>query len=92
MDSDKLGSMYDLQNKLKLDLTRIMTTEFFGTSNGINVFILGNYDFVDIQIDNELMKDKEILRDNLLLAINSAVKKVELEKMKVLQNVNGIIL
>ena len=75
-----LGEMFgDLQAKAK-ELQEENETKLYTTKSGggmVSVQINGNTEIIDIEIDDELLEDKESLQILLMSAINDAVKMAE---------------
>ena len=71
--------------KLQADMEKISKeieqTVFTGENSGVNVEITGKYEVIKINITNEeTLKDKELVEDMILLAINEALQKIRTEK------------
>jgi DNA-binding YbaB/EbfC family protein len=65
--------------------------EFVVSSNGgaITIYIMGNKKVNKIEIDEDLLTDKDMLQDLLLVAINEAIKKVDDEMNRVMNEATG---
>ena len=65
--------------------------EFIVTSNGgaITIAIMGNKKVNNIEIDADLLDDKDMLQDLLTVAVNEAIKKVDDEMNKVMNEATG---
>jgi DNA-binding YbaB/EbfC family protein len=72
-----IQKMMKIQKELQDANDYIEKTEFVGHASGVNVFVLGSRQVVDIQMQTELLEDPEILRDALIVAINDALIKID---------------
>lgn len=71
--------------KLQVDMEKITkeieATVFTGENSGVKVEIDGKNEVLKIEIKNEeTLKDKELVEDMILLAINEALNKIKKEK------------
>ena len=65
--------------------------EFTGTSELVDVIVLGDKSIKSVKIKNVELSDddKEVLEDMIVLAINDAMKKVDVETEKVMGPLGG---
>lgn len=63
-----------MQADLKKTQKKLESTIYEGTSNGISVKINGKNECQEINIPDELMDDKEMLQDMLMIAFNNATE------------------
>ena len=65
--------------------------EFTGTSELVDVIVLGDKSIKSVKIKNVDLSDddKEVLEDMVVLAINDAMKKVDVETEKVMGPLGG---
>lgn len=63
-----------MQADLKKTQKKLESTIYEGTSNGISVKINGKNECQEISIPDELMDDKEMLQDMLMIAFNNAAE------------------
>lgn len=66
-----------MQADLKKTQSKLETTIYEGESNGIKIQINGKCECQSITIPEELMDDREMLQDMLLIAFNNAVSKCD---------------
>ena len=66
-----------MQDDLKKTQSRLEATIYEGESNGIKIQINGKCECQSITIPEELMDDREMLQDMLLIAFNNAVSKCD---------------
>jgi DNA-binding YbaB/EbfC family protein len=81
----------NMQRQLEKKKKEVEEKEFVVTSNGgaITVTIMGNKKVNKIEIDEDLLDDKDMLQDLLTVAINEAIKKVDDEMSKVMNEATG---
>ena len=66
-----------MQDKIKKTQSKLEATIYEGESNGIKIQINGKCECQSITIPEELMDDREMLQDMLLIAFNNAVSKCD---------------
>lgn len=69
-----------MQDDLQKTQTELEGNIYEGTSNGIVIKINGKHEVQEINIPQELMEDKEMLQDMLLIAFNNAAQEAEKDK------------
>lgn len=69
-----------MQRELEKVSKEIEETEFEGTNGIVKVKVKGNYKVLDVCIDGDLIDDKEMLSDMIMVAFNDALSKIQ--KMK----------
>ncbi len=69
-----------MQADLKKTQSKLEATIYEGQSNGIIVKVNGKNECQEITIPEELMDDREMLQDMLMIAFNNAVKKSEADR------------
>lgn len=69
-----------MQTDLKKTQSKLESTIYEGNSNGIVVKMNGKNEVTEIYIPDELMEDKEMLQDMLMIAINHAVEAVSQDR------------
>lgn len=82
-DASKLGEIFNsVQEKSKEMLEQNRDSRFSAKSGGglVEVVLNGNYEVLDISIDDSLLEDKESLQILLISALNDANKSVEESK------------
>lgn len=81
----------NMQRQLEKKKKEVEEKEFIVTSNGgaITVTIMGNKKVNKIEIDEDLLDDKDMLQDLLTVAMNEAIKKVDDEMNKVMNEAAG---
>lgn len=72
-----------MQKKLEEKIRIIDEKEFIHESNGIKVRMLGSLQLKDIEVSDDLMDDKDMLQDIIIVVINEVIKKIEKEKADV---------
>ncbi len=91
-DPSKLGEMFSqIQSKAKELEEQGGNTVFTAKSGGgmVSVGINGNFEVVDITIDDAILEDKESLQILLISALNDALKMVEDNKKNMAMNMLG---
>lgn len=63
-----------MQADLKKTQKKLESTIYEGTSNGISVKINGKNECQEISIPDEVLDDKEMLQDMLMIAFNNATE------------------
>lgn len=71
-----------MQTDLKKTQSKLEATIYEGNSNGIVVKMNGKNEVTEIHIPDELMEDKEMLQDMLMIAMNHAVEAVSQDREK----------
>ena len=81
----------NVQRTMQKKQKEVEEKEFVVSSNGgaITINIMGSKKVNKIEIDEDLLTDKDMLQDLLLVAINEAIKKVDDEMNKVMSEVTG---
>lgn len=81
----------NMQKQLAKKQKEVEEKEFVVNSNGgaITISIMGNKKVNSIQIDEDLLTDKDMLQDLLTVAINEAIKTVDDEMNRVLNEATG---
>jgi len=74
--------MTDAQEKLE-------AKEYFGKASGITVIVQGSRQVIDVQIDDELLEEKELLQDAILIAINNALDEIDKDQKNTMQKFAG---
>lgn len=69
-----------MQTDLKKTQSKLESTIYEGNSNGIVMKMNGKNEVTEIYIPDELMEDKEMLQDMLMIAINHAVEAVSQDR------------
>ena len=81
----------NMQRQLAKKQKEVEEKEFVVTSNGgaITISIMGSKKVNSIVIDEDLLDDKDMLQDLLTVAINEAIKKVDDEMNKEMNEATG---
>ena len=81
----------NMQRVIQKKQKEVEETEFVVSSNGgaITINIMGSKKVNKIEIDEDLLTDKDMLQDLLLIAVNEAIKKVDDEMNKVMNEATG---
>jgi len=81
----------NMQRQIQKKQKEVEEKEFVVNSNGgaITITIMGNKKVNKIVVDEELLSDKEMLEDLLTVAMNEAIKKVDDEMNKVMNEATG---
>lgn len=81
----------NMQRQLEKKKKEVEEKEFVVASNGgaITITIMGNKKVNNIEIDADLLDDKDMLQDLLTVAVNEAIKKVDDEMNKVMNEATG---
>ena len=81
----------NMQRQLAKKQKEVEEKEFVVSSNGgaITINIMGNKKVNKIEIDEDLLTDREMLEDLLTVAMNEAIKKVDDEMNKVMNDATG---
>ena len=77
MFGDMMGKLKEAQKKVEETKVRLHTVLIDETSNDnkLKVTITANRTIKSITIDNELLQDKDMLEDYLILTLNKAIEK-----------------
>lgn len=76
MNQKMVKQLQQLQKEMEETQERLQMTEFEGRATGVKVIMLGTHQVVDLEIDKELLDDKEMLQDAIVVAVNNAVEVV----------------
>lgn len=79
-----LNALMRQAQKMKNDLEKtqkeLESTVYEGSSNGIVIKVNGKCEAQEVNIPEELMDDREMLQDMILIAFNEAVANVEKDR------------
>ncbi len=77
MFGDMMGKLKEAQKKVEETKERLHTVliDEASTDNKINVTITANRTIKSITIDDELLRDKDMLEDYLIIILNKAIEK-----------------
>ena len=80
-----------MQQQMAKKQKELESKEFEFSSNGgaITIKMLGSKEVTALNIEEDLLDDKEMLEDMLMVAINEAISKVEEEAAKIMESVSG---
>ena len=81
----------NMQRQMQKKQKEVEEKEFVVSSNGgaITITIMGSKKINKIEIDEDLLEDKEMLQDLLIVAMNEAIKTVDDEMNKVMNEATG---
>lgn len=87
-----LAQAKKLQGDMEKISKEIDETIYVGQNSGVKVEVMGKYELTKIEIiSEEVLKDKELVEDMTLLAINEALSKIRNEKAEKLgKYTNGL--
>ncbi len=77
MNQNMMKKLQKLQQEMEATQERLLMTEFEGRASGVKVVMLGSHQVVDLDIDSELLEDKDMLQDAIVVALNNAVEVVK---------------
>ncbi len=77
MNQNMVKKLQKMQKEMQETQERLQMTEFEGKASGVKVVMLGSHQVVDLVIDEELLEDKDMLQDAIVVAINNAVEVVD---------------
>ena len=80
-----------MQADLKKTQSKLEATIYEGESNGIKIQINGKCECQSITIPEELMDDREMLQDMLLIAFNNAVSKCDEDRENKLGGLTAVL-
>ena len=93
MDFSKMGEMLQsVKDKAAEFEDEIAKKEFYVQAGGglIHIKINGNLEIIDLDIDDELLSDKQSLQILLISAFNDAIKMASEEKKKAATSALGL--
>ena len=92
MNQAQMMRLRKMQKEMMEAQERLEQTVFTGTAGGgvVTAEVKGNHEVVAIHIDQEVMDDKEMVEDMIVLAINDAGKKIDAESNKLLGGFGGM--
>ena len=77
MNQNMVKKLQKMQKEMQETQERLQMTEFIGKATGVTVIMLGSHHIIDVKIDDELLEDKEMLQDAIVVAINNGVEVVD---------------
>ncbi len=84
--NDILAQASKVQAQLGKDMDELSNKEFEISANGaITLKIKGDFTITSINIDKDVLDDKEMLEQMLVSCFNQAIKKIQKEQEKVQQ-------
>ena len=80
-----------MQEEMAKQQEQLAVREFRGTAGGgaVQVIMLGDYSLKDVIISDEVMDDREMLQDLILVAFNDALKQVKFEAESGMKGLTG---
>ncbi len=75
-DFGKMGALKAQMDEIKSKLETMTVTESI-QNNAVSITINGNKRITSININEEILEDKDIAEDLILLAVNKAMEKAE---------------
>ncbi|MCL2740351.1 MAG: YbaB/EbfC family nucleoid-associated protein [Oscillospiraceae bacterium] len=80
-----------MQAEMAKQQEALAVREFRGTAGGgaVIVIMLGDYSLKDVVISDEVMDDREMLQDLILVAFNDALKQVKYESEAGMKGLTG---
>ena len=90
-DMGKMGALKAQMDEIKNKLETMTVTESL-QNNAISVTVNGNKKITSINLSDEVMEDKEIVEDLILLAVNKAMEKAEKLNEKEMQGAASSLL
>lgn len=79
-----------MQRELKRINEEIENTTYEGTSSAVKVEMSGKCEIINVNIiDEEILREKELLEDMIQLAVNDALRKLNAEKQAKLGKYTG---
>lgn len=82
----KLKKMQDEMQEAQRDLE---SAEFTGSASGVVVVLQGTKQVVDVKINDELLEEKELLQDAILIAINNAIEQIDKKQAEMMSKFAG---
>ena len=92
MNQQAMMRLKKMQKQMMEAQEKLEATVFTGTAGGgaITVKVKGSHEVVSVEIDEELAKDDlEMVQDMIVIALNDANKKIEVETQKSLGGFGG---
>lgn len=84
--NDILAKASKVQAQLGKDMDQLSNKEFEVSANGaITLKIKGDFTITSINIDKDVLDDKEMLEQMLVSCFNQAIKKIQKEQEKIQQ-------
>jgi len=77
MNQALMAKIQRMQKELKEGQQKIEESEYEGSATGVSVILQGNKTVLQVLISDELLLDKEILQDSILVAVNNAIEKID---------------
>ena len=90
-DMGKMGALKAQMDEIKNKLETMTVTESL-QNDAISVTVNGNKKITSINLSDEVMEDKEIVEDLILLAVNKAMEKAEKLNEKEMQGAASSLL
>lgn len=71
---DMMGKLKEAQKQVEETKERLESVYVKESSGGVTITISGNRQIKEIEIDNNLLQDKNELTDHLVIALNKAIE------------------
>lgn len=89
MNPGMLKKLKKMQDEMAAAQERLEAKEYFGKASGVTVIVQGTRQVIDVQINGEMLEEKEMLQDAILLAVNDALKQIEEEQQQTMSQFTG---
>lgn len=90
MNPNMINKLKKMQKQMVEAQEAIESKEFFGKATGVLVIAQGTKQIIDVQINDDLMEDKEMLQDSILLAVNDALRQIDKEQEETMSQFAGM--
>lgn len=90
MNPNMINKLKKMQKQMVEAQEAIESKEFFGKATGVLVIVQGTKQIIDVQISDELLEDKDILQDSILLAVNDALRQIDKEQEETMSQFAGM--
>jgi len=90
MNPAMMNRLKKIQKEMQEAQAKLESTEFTGKASGVIVIVQGTRQVIDIKIDDDLLEEKEMLQDAILLAVNDALGQIEKQQSDTMNQYAGM--
>lgn len=89
MNPKMLNQLKKMRKEMEDAQFKLESTEFFGKASGVVVIVQGTRQVIDVKIDPELLEEKDLLEDAILIAVNDALAQIDKQQEETLGQFSG---
>lgn len=89
MNPQMIKKIKKMQEDMEKAQRELESKEYFGKASGVTVIMQGTRQVLDVKINDDILEDKELLQDAILLAVNDALAQIEKEQTETMSQFTG---